>query len=637
MKISYKSLTTRVLNLNRLFKNIITAIVDYIILVSSLWLSLYLVNQSYLYSKELLLSFFMPFIAILIFFKFDLYRSVIRFISFRAFWEIVKAVSLFIVILSLTIFITPFFDFLSYGVLINYWALTLLFICGIRMSASWILSNQISPSSRVLIYGAGSAGLQLATALKFSKEMKPVAFLDEDISFQKSFVNGLEVFSPSELTNVIEKKQVQEVLIAIPSAGRSVLKRILKDIEKYPIKVRVLPGVAELALGKVSVSELKEVEIEDLLGREVALPNQTLLEENIKNKVVMVTGAGGSIGSELCRQIIKHQPSSLILFEVSEYSIYSIEKELRDLNRSIPVVPLLGNVADKARVIDICQTFKVNTIYHTAAYKHVPLVEMNPIEGIKNNIFGTLHCVEAAIESHVDTFVLISTDKAVRPTNIMGATKRFSELILQALASKNRNSSEQRTLITMVRFGNVLDSAGSVVPLFREQIKNGGPLTITDPEIIRYFMSIPEAAELVIQAGAMSSGGEVFVLDMGEQIKIIDLAKRMIRLSGMEVKDEDHPKGDIEIEITGLRHGEKLYEELLLGNELIPTQHKRIFQAHEEGIPWTKIKSILDELNLAIQSRDQDLIRNIMMESSTDYSPTKEIHDLLYAHQNKDV
>ena len=637
MKISYKSLTTRVLNLNRLFKNIITAIVDYIILVSSLWLSLYLVNQSYLYSKELLLSFFMPFIAILIFFKFDLYRSVIRFISFRAFWEIVKAVSLFIVILSLTIFITPFFDFLSYGVLINYWALTLLFICGIRMSASWILSNQISPSSRVLIYGAGSAGLQLATALKFSKEMKPVAFLDEDISFQKSFVNGLEVFSPSELTNVIEKKQVQEVLIAIPSAGRSVLKRILKDIEKYPIKVRVLPGVAELALGKVSVSELKEVEIEDLLGREVALPNQTLLEENIKNKVVMVTGAGGSIGSELCRQIIKHQPSSLILFEVSEYSIYIIEKELRDLNRSIPVVPLLGNVADKARVIDICQTFKVNTIYHTAAYKHVPLVEMNPIEGIKNNIFGTLHCVEAAIESHVDTFVLISTDKAVRPTNIMGATKRFSELILQALASKNRNSSEQRTLITMVRFGNVLDSAGSVVPLFREQIKNGGPLTITDPEIIRYFMSIPEAAELVIQAGAMSSGGEVFVLDMGEQIKIIDLAKRMIRLSGMEVKDEDHPKGDIEIEITGLRHGEKLYEELLLGNELIPTQHKRIFQAHEEGIPWTKIKSILDELSLAIQSRDQDLIRNIMMESSTDYSPTKEIHDLLYAHQNKDV
>ena len=637
MKISYKSLTTRVLNLNRLFKNIITAIVDYIILVSSLWLSLYLVNQSYLYSKELWLSFFMPFIAILIFFKFDLYRSVIRFISFRAFWEIVKAVSLFIVILGLAIFITPFFDFLSYGVLINYWALTLLFICGVRMSASWILSNQISPSSRVLIYGAGSAGLQLATALKFSKEMKPVAFLDEDISFQKSFVNGLEVFSPSELTNVIEKKQVQEVLIAIPSAGRSVLKRILKDIEKYPIKVRVLPGVAELALGKVSVSELKEVEIEDLLGREVALPNQTLLEQNIKNKVVMVTGAGGSIGSELCRQIIKHQPSSLILFEVSEYSIYSIEKELRDLNKSIPVIPLLGNVGDKTRIIDICQTFKVNTIYHAAAYKHVPLVEMNPIEGIKNNIFGTLHCVEAAIESHVDTFVLISTDKAVRPTNIMGATKRFSELILQALASQNRNSSEKKTLITMVRFGNVLDSAGSVVPLFREQIKNGGPLTITDPEIIRYFMSIPEAAELVIQAGAMSSGGEVFVLDMGEQIKIIDLAKRMIRLSGMEVKDEDHPKGDIEIEITGLRHGEKLYEELLLGNELIPTQHKRIFQAHEEGIPWVKIKSILDELSLAIQSRDQDLIRNIMMESSTDYSPTKEIHDLLHAHQNKDA
>jgi len=634
MNFSYKKLTKRLLSLNRFQKSLLISLADYFSLVFALWLSLSLSSKTLFYNPDLIYLLLLPFLAIAVFYIFDLYRSVIRFISFRAFWEIMKALTLFTLLLLIISSQIRSLSFFSVSIIINYWALSLLLICGVRMTASWVLLNQINPSSRVVIYGAGSAGLQLATALKFSKEMKPVAFIDSDKSSQGSFVNGLEVFSPSDLEELIIAKEVQEVLIAIPSASKSVLKDILKDTEKHPIKVRILPGVAELALGKVSVSELKEVQIEDLLGRETARPNQILLDQNIKNKVVMVTGAGGSIGSELCRQIIKHNPLCLVLLEISEYSIYSIERELHDLDKSIKFVPLLGSVSDKIKLKAICETFKVNTIYHAAAYKHVPLVEMNPIQGIENNIFGTLSCVQAAIESNVETFVLISTDKAVRPTNMMGATKRFSELILQALAKEElKKVASNRTLITMVRFGNVLDSAGSVVPLFREQIKNGGPITVTDPEIIRYFMSIPEAAELVIQAGAMTSGGEVFVLDMGEQMKIFDLAERMIRLSGMQVRDDQHPSGDIEIVISGLRHGEKLYEELLVGNNSSPTQHDMIFQAQEASLSWESVKVILKDLNDAISIGDQDLIRKIMIGASTDYEPTKDIHDLLYVHQ----
>ncbi|MDG2060204.1 MAG: nucleoside-diphosphate sugar epimerase/dehydratase [SAR86 cluster bacterium] len=631
MKFSYKTLAKYALQLNRLQKNLIVAFVDYFSLVASLWISLSLVNKV-LYSSELGFIFIVPLFALFIFLKFDLYRSVIRFISFRAFWEIVKALLLFIIIIGITSQWIEYLNFLDLSVLVIYLAISLLATSSIRMFASSLFSNQLLPSSRVIIYGAGSAGLQLATALKLSKEMKPVGFIDEDLSSQRTFVNGLEVFSPNKLEELITKKNVQEVLIAIPSASRSVLKRILKDIEKYPVKVRVLPGVAELALGKVSVSELKEVEIEDLLGREVAKPNKELLEENIKNKVVLVTGAGGSIGSELSRQIIKYKPSVLVLFEISEYSIYLIEKELKDLKLGIPIIPIIGSVVDKNRLIDVFTTFKVSTIYHAAAYKHVPLVEMNTIEGIKNNIFGTMNCVQAAIEAEVDTFVLISTDKAVRPTNVMGATKRISELILQALSAETE-SKEKKTLITMVRFGNVLDSAGSVVPLFRQQLRNGGPLTVTHEEVTRYFMSIPEAAELVIQAGAMAKGGEVFVLDMGEQIKIIDLAKRMIRLSGLEVKDLEHPDGDIEIEITGLRYGEKLYEELWLGNKTSPTKIERISQAQENKISWEKISSLIEDLNSAIQINDQNLIRKILVDSSADYTPDPKIHDLLHSQK----
>ena len=395
--------------------------------------------------------------------------------------------------------------------------------------------------------------------------------------------------------------------------------------------MRILPGVAELAQGKVSVSDLKVIDVTDLLGREITKPNQDLLLKNIHEKNVLVSGAGGSIGSELCRQVLKAGPNVLVLYEISEYSLYKIEKELAKSYPHISIKPILGNVIDKNRMSEVCNAFDVNTIYHAAAYKHVPMVEMNTLQSVDNNIFGTLNCVEVAIESGVETFVLISTDKAVRPTNVMGATKRFAELILQSLAQKQiKSESKINTRIAIVRFGNVLDSSGSAVPLFREQIEKGGPITVTDPEVIRYFMSIPEAAELVIQAGAMGEGGEIFVLDMGKPVKILDLAKRMIRLSGLEVRDTNNTEGDIEIVFTGLRDGEKLYEELLIGDNVSSTKHEGIMQASEEYLQWKKVKDLLVQLKDSIERRDHELAVNILVNNIEGLQLKTGINDLIY-------
>ena len=395
--------------------------------------------------------------------------------------------------------------------------------------------------------------------------------------------------------------------------------------------MRILPGVAELAQGKVSVSDLKVIDVTDLLGREITKPNQDLLLKNIHEKNVLVSGAGGSIGSELCRQVLKAGPNVLVLYEISEYSLYKIEKELAKSYPHISIKPILGNVIDKNRMSEVCSAFDINTIYHAAAYKHVPMVEMNTLQSVDNNIFGTLNCVEVAIESGVETFVLISTDKAVRPTNVMGATKRFAELILQSLAQKQiKSESKINTRIAIVRFGNVLDSSGSAVPLFREQIEKGGPITVTDPEVIRYFMSIPEAAELVIQAGAMGEGGEIFVLDMGKPVKILDLAKRMIRLSGLEVRDTNNTEGDIEIVFTGLRDGEKLYEELLIGDNVSSTKHEGIMQASEEYLQWKKVKDLLVQLKDSIERRDHELAVNILVNNIVGLELKTGINDLIY-------
>jgi len=498
------------------------------------------------------------------------------------------------------------------------------------MIARWLLSgseNGKNTSERinVLIYGAGSAGRQLSIALTQSAEYNPVAFMDDNNELNRQSINGLDVISRDGLERLIETKKVTEVLLAIPSLTRAKRNEIINYLEPYALLVRSLPGVSEVAQGRVKVADLREVSIKDVLGREAIVSSKKLLSLNITNKVVMVTGAGGSIGSELCRQILYLKPQVLILFELSEFALYNIDKELGNITTpSTKILPVLGSVINRNRLSQIMKRFDVHTIYHAAAFKHVPMVESNNAEGVSNNIFGTLNCAQVAIDHGVETFVLISTDKAVRPTNTMGATKRVAEMVLQALAVK------RKTRFSMVRFGNVLDSSGSVVPLFREQIKGGGPITVTDPEILRYFMSIPEAVELVIQAGAMGKGGDLFVLDMGEPVLILDLARKMIRLSGLMVKDELNPDGDIEIKYTGLRPGEKLYEELLIGDNISKTSNPMIMRAKEEMLAWDDLKLILDELEKAVDSGDQDKLRQLLIKAVPGFKPQSGITDILY-------
>ena len=467
-------------------------------------------------------------------------------------------------------------------------------------------------------------------AIRQVNEYRAVAFVDDDAAAQKTIINDLAVYSPNQLNELIARYQVEKILLAIPSATTEERRRIIQSLENYPCEVLTMPGVKELVDGKISTTSLRKISVFDLLGRDPVAPKQELMHADIKDKVVMVTGAGGSIGSELCRQIIKNAPTKLILFELSEFSLYSIDKELREYQEAngtdIPVLPLLGSVQHRNRLFNVMKNFKVDTIYHAAAYKHVPMVEYNTIEGVRNNIYGTLACAMAAVDAEVSTFVLISTDKAVRPTNTMGATKRMSELVLQALAAE----SNHKTRFCMVRFGNVLGSSGSVVPVFEKQIAQGGPVTLTHQDITRYFMTIPEAAQLVIQAGAMGKGGDVFVLDMGESVKIIYLARQMIRLSGLEVKDANNPNGQIEIKITGLRPGEKLYEELLIGDAVEKTTHPRIMTANEVMLSWPELSDILTKMDEACREGDQLTVRQLMLDAPTGFAPKDEICDLVW-------
>lgn len=487
---------------------------------------------------------------------------------------------------------------------------------------------------RVLVYGAGSAGRQLVTAMSNSHEMRVVGFLDDDDRLHGHVLNGQPVYSPEDSLQVVATLQVNHVLLAMPSISRARRNEILSKMRECHVAVRTLPRVTDLAQGKVSISDLRELDIDDLLGREPVAPNHILLSKNIVNKVVLVTGAGGSIGGELCRQILSVAPAKLLLIEQSEFALYAIHQELEEklAGREIVLVPLLASVQDDDRMREIISTWRPDTVYHAAAYKHVPLVEHNPAEGIKNNVLGTLRTALAAADSGVADFVLISTDKAVRPTNLMGASKRLAEMALQALAATAKD-----TKFSMVRFGNVLGSSGSVVPKFRQQIRDGGPITLTHADITRYFMTIPEAAQLVIQAGAMAKGGDVFVLDMGEPVKIIDLARRMVELSGLTVVDEQNPEGDIEIEVTGMRPGEKLYEELLIGDNPKPTVHARIMKAHEEFIPWAEFEAKLQSLELALNANDVPVIRLMMQQMVSGYQPSDEIVDWVYLEQEADL
>ena len=637
------NLKKTLLSTSRLNKKLLALTSDFLSMSFAILLALVISNVE-IYSinlEEFLRLFWMPLLCVITFWYFGVYSSVVRYIDLSVIFILARAIffafalgliSKFLYIYLLSYFIPRSSDSLiSFeGWLVGFITFSFLIITS-RLTANFYLSDRLS-EKRVVIYGAGDAGIQLASALRVSKEMQPIAFIDSDSSLHGTYLGGIKVLHPKKLERFALRGKVDEVLIAMPSASKLTLRSLLKEIENYSVKVRILPGLAELAEGKVLVSELKEVDISDLLGRKEAEANQDLINKNIAQKVVLITGAGGSIGSEISRQVAR-KASKIILLDTNEYALYSIKNEIENLLPETELHAVLGSVTNKKRITEICKAFVVDTVYHAAAYKHVPLVEENPFEAVFNNIIGTQACVQAAIDAEVETFVLISTDKAVRPTNIMGATKRFSEMILQSLAAKEDIA--KRTRITMVRFGNVLGSSGSAIPLFQQQISDGGPLTVTDPEVVRYFMTIPEAAELVIQAGAMGQGGDLFVLDMGEPVQILELAKRLISLSGKEVKNEENPEGDIEIIFTGLRPGEKLFEELLIGDDVRDTQHRQIFKANEEYISWKEVEEYLIEIKEASSSSDHIKLRNIFQQTVSGFKPEKDIVDVIYLEKNK--
>ncbi len=636
MPMNRLSILSRILEYPRYLKVSIMITTDYLSLLSSLVLTILFANKSFFFFDliEIIGLFSIPLVTLAVFVLLRVYKSMVRFINFNGLITICGGIFLSTAILMMcryfflgVLYFTPITSLLTLSDILIYSAFSFVLILGSRLLAYSLFENTTG-AKKVAIYGAGSAGVQLASALRLSKEMNPTCFVDDDKMLHGTLIGNLKVLTRKKLLRRIHKGKVDEVLIAIPSASRMKLKSLLEEIEGTSVRVRILPGVSELAQGKILVKELKEVALEDLLGRNEIIPNLHLLQKNIKGKNVLITGAGGSIGSEISRQVAKNDPKKIILLDSNEYALYLIKNEVEELESKIDIVSVIGSVINRERMQEVCSSFDVHTIYHSAAYKHVSLVEENPFEAVSNNIYGTKICAESADETGVETFVLISTDKAVRPTNIMGATKRFAELILQSMALTSK------TNMTIVRFGNVIGSSGSAIPLFQKQIKNGGPVTVTDPEVIRYFMTIPEAAELVIQAGAMGKGGDVFVLDMGEPVKIVELAKKLIRLSGMELKTIDNPDGDIEIKFTGLRAGEKLYEELLIGDNVSSTNHERILSAREQYLSEKEINSFLREIEEAEKTGDTEALKEILKNAIVGFTPDKEIVDVIYVEKN---
>ena len=554
--------------------------------------------------------------TIFIFARLGLYRAILRYLTFHA----VGIIALGVLGSAVVLTVVSFYTQASFPrtVPLIYGAFLFIFCAGTRLLARRLFAESSSfKSQRALIYGAGASGRQLATAIRFSREFKPVGFVDDNKTLVGSLMMGLKIHSPEKIELLINMYRVDKILIAMPSLNATARRKLLEKIIKLPVDVLTIPGMADIVSGKAKIDEFKDVAIDDLLGRDSVQPDKFLLETNIKDKSVMVTGAGGSIGSELCRQIFNNKPKQLILFEQSEYALYKIHQELtlnlNNVDFKINIIPLLGDVKNEKHLIDVMNNNQVDAVYHAAAYKHVPLVEENIIAAVENNIFGTHATAQAAIEAKVKTFVLISTDKAVRPTNVMGATKRMAELTLQGLAKLGYS-----TNFCMVRFGNVLGSSGSVIPLFKEQIKSGGPITVTHPDITRYFMTIPEASQLVIQAAAMhQAGGRVYVLDMGQPVNITNLAKNLIHLSGRTLKDDANENGDIEIIYTGLRPGEKLYEELLIGDNVRDTSHKQIKAADELSLEWQEVVSILHELKQSCDIHDGAKAKTILSEAPT--------------------
>lgn len=634
MKRLLSKLVNPVLALPRSAKRMVAILVDMSLCVLTVWLAYYMRLGEFvaLSGNALIATGVSMAICLLVFVVFGLYRAIFRYSDWPALKAILRAVSVYGLLYS-AIFTAVGINEVPRTVGIIQPILLLLFVAASRTLARvWLgdrYQNILKKSSRpiVLIYGAGRSGRQLAAALTNSYEMQVVGFLDDDDRLCGNVLNGLPIYSPKDLNSLTSTISVSAVLLAMPRISRKRRNEILGQIRDAQVSVRTLPSFNDLAEGKVKVSDLRELDIDDLLGREPVAPNYSLLSKNITNKVVLVTGAGGSIGSELCRQIINLEPQTLLLIDQSEFALYAIHEELKEKSTAIAIeiVPILASIQNEARMFEIMNAWRPHTVYHAAAYKHVPLVEHNPVEGIKNNVIGTLKTATVAIKTGVSDFVLISTDKAVRPTNIMGASKRFAEMILQAIAA-----TKPITNFVMVRFGNVLGSSGSVVPKFRQQIKDGGPITLTHPEITRYFMTIPEAAQLVIQAGALASPGDVCVLDMGQPVKIMNLARRMIQLSGLTVQDDDNLDGDIRIEITGLRPGEKLYEELLIGNNPSTTVHPRIMRANEEYIQFDELGAVLQTLTRALDSNDVASVRQLLQNIVPGYMPSTEVVDWVH-------
>lgn len=604
-----------------------------------------------------------PVVAIPLFIRFGMYRAVMRYFGNDALIAIIKAVTLSALILGCMVYAySNHQQIVPRSIMFNYWWLSMVMIGGLRLAmrqyflGDWFAAVQHVPFAnrddglrKVAIYGAGAAGNQLVAALRMGRLMRPVAFIDDDESISNRVISGLQVYKPKHIQRMIEVTGAQEILLAIPSSTRGRRREVLGYLEGFPLHVRSVPGFMDLAAGRVKVDDLQEIDIADLLGRDSVPARENLLEHCIKGQTVLVTGAGGSIGSELCRQILLLKPTVLLLFDHSEFNLYTILSELEQrISReslTVKLLPILGSVRNHPRLLDIMKTWKVDTVYHAAAYKHVPMVEHNIAEGVVNNVVGTLNTAQAALQAGVSNFVLISTDKAVRPTNVMGSTKRLSEMILQALSREaapvmfgDQSNVHQvnKTRFSMVRFGNVLGSSGSVIPLFHKQIQSGGPLTVTHPKITRYFMTIPEAAQLVIQAGSMGQGGDVFVLDMGEPVRIIELAEKMIHLSGLSIRSEKNPHGDISIEFTGLRPGEKLYEELLIGDNVVATEHPMIMSASEDYLPWETMKILLTRLLTAVNSDDYNTVRQLLRETVSGYAPDGEIVDWIHQERRQE-
>ncbi|MGY4493070.1 polysaccharide biosynthesis protein [Pseudomonas sp. TE3610] len=655
------------LRLPRRDKRIIQVATDVVLVWGALWLSFMVrlgIEDMYNPLKvHTWLFLCAPVVAIPLFIRFGMYRAVMRYFGNDALVAIVKAVSLSSLLLAVVVYwYSNHETVVPRSIVFNYWWLSLVIIGGLRLAmrqyfmGDWSSSVNYVPFrtkdeglTKVAIYGAGVAGNQLLAALRMGRSMRPVAFIDDDNGIADSIISGLQVFKPRHIQQMIDVTGAQELLLALPSTTRARRREILGFLEGFPLHVRSVPNFTDLASGRVKVDDIQEVDIADLLGRDAVPAQADLLAHCVTGLAVMVTGAGGSIGSELCRQIVSLRPTLLVLFEHSEFNLYSIMTELEQrLAREslhVELLPILGSVRHPHKLLDVMKTWCINTVYHAAAYKHVPMVEHNVAEGVLNNVVGTLNTAQAALQAGVANFVLISTDKAVRPTNVMGSTKRLAEMTLQALSREvapvlygdpANVARVNKTRFTMVRFGNVLGSSGSVIPLFHKQIKSGGPLTVTHPKITRYFMTIPEAAQLVIQAGSMGQGGDVFVLDMGEPVRIAELAERMIHLSGLSIRSDKNPQGDISIEFTGLRPGEKLYEELLIGDNVVVTRHPMIMSAHEDFLHWDLLKGQFVELLAAVDADDYSTVRELLRKTVSGYAPDGEIVDLIYQQKRSE-